>query len=768
MYDRRREVLRDRRLRFYECGFQHIYENNKTGQFSLGTPGGVVSVNGDEIQCPNYIDDYNIFFPFQRSLMAALTQNPPGIDFRPDKPNEPEDMEASDVAEGYRTYFDQANDVPEIQMQVARMFCVSSRTIAWTRTEADQQRWGLNDQGEPRRMETTGIYGTLESRLPIMTKEWKDCIFTFLFDDPDVLRAKSEYPDFRKDIKPGFASLVENSYERVARLGILHGTRSQAQVGDSLTHLCTRAHCFLRPAFVESDEFDDTLDEHEEQDVYPAGHDQAGQVINVREQLLRIFPSGCHFVLVGDCYVGSWDESPDDVLTCNFPYDGDGMFRMAMMDPMVVIQDVFNDYMNTEREVWDYGWPSTWVNADDVDFESIADQKADPYAIRQKKARQAMSLADDFFREPDPALPDSFVAARDRLQSLGQFISGAQPALMGRADTKTASEAAQDRTQAMGMLGLPWARIKRIFARIYYQAALAASKNPDHAKEIVIVAPGGANVTLQMDRLSKGKFGAFPDEDSSFPESTEAKRALLQQLVAMAAGSPVGQALFQSPDNWSEFVKLLGFPELTLVEAVARDKQVRELELLLEQTPIPPSPPEIEQFMVQHATQTIAAQAMGGPPPPPLPPMPQLYTVDPATGEQTPNVEGFEQMADLGLLKPSVMPGPLDYDAFEGEEVKEWMSSIDCWRAQAEGKQLNILNVRLHGQIHLSKAAEQAMQAQAMKPPSEAINFKDESPEGQAAMNKQAGINVAPGQAPKPSQTPKNKPPGGGKGQETL
>src|SRR5476651_1788143 len=87
-YSRRREVLNDRKLRFYERGFQHISFNNSTGAFTLATPGAMITNQaGQSVQCPSYIDDYDIFFPFLRILMAILTQNPPGINFLPEDPS---------------------------------------------------------------------------------------------------------------------------------------------------------------------------------------------------------------------------------------------------------------------------------------------------------------------------------------------------------------------------------------------------------------------------------------------------------------------------------------------------------------------------------------------------------------------------------------------------------------------------------------------------------------------------------------------------------
>ena len=155
IYDRRIEVLTDRMHRFYDDGIQHVYNNFGTGVYQIGIPGGTVNIGQESFTCPDYIGSYNIFYPIGRSLDAVLTQNPPGIDFRPDDPSRSEDTEApAETAEGYRHYFDQANDVKQIQQQISRMFRLSGRCVIETETIADEQKWGLNDQGEPRQMET--------------------------------------------------------------------------------------------------------------------------------------------------------------------------------------------------------------------------------------------------------------------------------------------------------------------------------------------------------------------------------------------------------------------------------------------------------------------------------------------------------------------------------------------------------------------------------------------------------------------------------------
>jgi hypothetical protein len=291
----------------------------------------------------------------------------------------------------------------------------------------------------------------------------------------------------------------------------------------------------------------------------------------------------------------------------------------------------------------------------------------------------------------------------------------------------------------MGMLGPAWSNMQRMFAGIAKKAALLASKNPDHGSEIAIVGSDGQQISIKLEKLKKGKFHAHVS-DSNFPETTAAKRANLQDLLKLAAASPVGQTLFESPDNWELYLEYYGDADLTLIPAMAFKKQTRELEILLREAPNIPTPEDIANAARQHAEQQIQAeqqatqQGMPAPPAQPFqPPQPQ----------------------------PSLMPEADDYHQWESAKCQEYLSSEDCWLRQTiaqpgEGEQpdealekakLGVQNVRLHKAVHDQFLQQQQMakaQAmQAMKPPAESISFKDEDPQGKQQMNAQAGIKEA-------------------------
>jgi hypothetical protein len=729
LYDRRREVMRDRRNRYYRKGFQHIYENRQTGMFAVGVADESIAVGSGFIECPRYIGDYNIVRPTELVIESVLTQNPPGIDFRPNT-QQTEDLEAANTAEIYREFFDRSNDSKGIQLKIVQMMCESGRTVVSVNTEANAQLWGMNDDGEAKQNETAHVWGTLESRVfPLTAKRQNDLDAVILYNDPTVNSAKMQYPHIAKKIKGDSSGICENAYERIARLGVLQGTRRYAQVGDAMTHLAVRANCYLRPCNFLDDKFDDPYElfaGDEEHDIPPDepgdNETEDGTPFTVRDKLNQLFPDGAHCVFLGKTYAEAWAESMDDGIVIGFPYEGDGMAREAIMDDSIVIQDFFNDILNSLREAQDLGWPRTYISAEDEEFDAIQDQRSEPFAFALKKARLGQALEADFFREPDLVLPASLVSLMEYLAGpFLQFVLGTPPALFGASmeDQKTASGYAQAKNQAMGVKGIPWMSVQWIMARMYYLAALKASKNPDHAEQILVPVKGQTQV-LKLERLTKGKFGAFPDEDSSFPESTSAKRALLQQLMTVAMQNPqISAQLLGDVYNWEIICQIFGFKELQLMEAESAKKQMREIEELLDQSPIPPSPEELQAFeqqqsqiLQQHAAAALMAQQQGMPEPPaPQPPK----MIDLGDGQQYPE----------DLLKPSIEVDDLDFHQWEGPCAQNWLSTEAAWRELNVGRPgadgtpmpnvAGVENVKLHAKEHLERAAAMIQaQQQAM------------------------------------------------------
>ncbi len=676
-YIRRREVLRDRQNRFYERGYQHIYEM-KSGAFAQAAPGAAITTaDGSTEECPSYIDDYPIFEAYERIIISVLTQSEASIVFRPDSQDSSEDIEAANACELSWERFRRTNDIQEIARQIVRMMCLSSRTITWTRTEDDAQKWGTNPAtGQPKCKEITTVHGTLESRVPIMCKSLAESPYMALLDDPDILLVKQKYDWVKSKLKAGSSGLGENAYERLARLGVLQGSRSQAQMGDAFSHLVTRGNWWFRPMVFSGPEFEEPMEEQ-----------QGEQPQTVGDWLLASFPDGIRTVFCGEQFCEAYAECLDDHLEVGFPYPGDGMFRLAIMDPAVVDQDRFNDNMNAFAEIADVCWPSTWISVEDQDYDAIAEQKASPGAIRNMKLPTGVRIQDRLIQESWPQIPESIMGWNGFIQGeLLQFQLACPPALYGESmqDQKTASGYAQAKSQAQGQQALWFKVLQQFNATIARQSALCAARNPEYPAEIV-VPMGQQTAILNLDALGKGNFGVYPDKDNGMPESTDDKRRV---LTAMLADPVISPTITASPDNVKTIVGVLGFQDLSLPEVEARDKQMFEIEQLLKGEPIPPDPEMLVQAQQQHAAQSVAASATGQAEPAP-----------------------FDAAA---LITPTVPVQELDFHQWEFAKCQEWLSSEARRKEDAKGNQAGVQNVILHAKQHQQFVQQQQMAAAAI------------------------------------------------------
>ena len=707
LYDRRIEDLMDRGLRFYDDGVQHFYPNYGTGAYQIGATGASVDTGeGERFTCGEYMGAYNIFRARRRTIDSVLTQNPPGIDFQPARPNRTEDIQAAEAAEGYRHLFDQMNDTPEIQQAITRMFELSGRVVVWTHTTANRQKWGVNDKGEPRRMETAWVGGTLESNVPIICKCQDDALYCAIYRDLHYLKLQSENEWLKEadgswKFHGGEKGLGESEWKRYARLGVRQARKGFYLTGQALSHITTEMHFWMRPECFSHKSCEEMYSGEQPDDAEegPAVNED-GSPQTIGDMLRMLYPEGVHLKFCGECYSESWPQSMDDNIDIVMSEMRDSMTGGALMEPMKIVQDGFNDFKNAEREHYEKGWPMTHFRGDLQDYDAIIDQASRPdqfNLIKNPISPQDQPLANDFYKEPAMETPESFVQCMEEYRGpLSQDITGASPALEGVAGPhdETASQRAMDKAQSIGILGPTWSRVQRTFAGIYKKAALLGAKNPDHGKEIVVAQSNGQTVTIVLTNLTRGRFNAKPDTDSTFPDSTASQRAMLDQTLPLIAPTPIGAELLASPDNFEEILRVKGMSDFTLVPAIAYRKQLREIEILSREAPVPN--PAVAAYDKQHAANSLVEIAQGLPEPPYQPPPMEL---------------------------PSIQPKKRDYHKWELAKCQEWLSGEDCWRLEAEEQgpfppspvpgysdNPHVRNVELHADMHEQMLGQQMMQ----------------------------------------------------------
>jgi hypothetical protein len=655
-WPRRQEVMLARMQRFYERGDQHVYWNARNWVFAQAAGGASVQTDDSSVDMPHYIADYNIYGPYERSLVAVLSQNPPGVNFEPNDPNSAVDIASAKAAEKFRHYVDRCNPRKNLQSSIVRLFCTDGRVVLWTRNEKSAAHFGYNDSQEPNEGELLSAYGVLESKVPLTLSSLQDFPYAAINYEIDINVAKSEYDFAAKKIQEGSGSLGESSYERFARLGVLQGTRSLTQIAEQFKHLVTKNNVWLRKCMFR--QVDDAS----------------------RKELERIFPQGVRATFVGGAYCGACAETMDDHLAVAHPLPGDGQNRPSMMKAMIAIQDSFNDLMNLSKEIYDYCVPSVWVSEGVMDPESLREQVSEPGAYRQGKKPQSERFADQFFVEQLEHVPPDMQNALDNLSGqLSQFITGALPALFGGEleGNDTASGYAMAREQAMGQMSLPWGALQELMAEGYKQAVKCAAKHRPQDQVLNVQVPGKKSATVEevaVADLASGDFHSRPDQDSSFPETTAAKRSAVMQLISEAANTPELAMTLWEPKNQELIKEWLGLEDLDLLGAEAYEKQLIEIEQLLTTQPVPPSPEEVAQFQ-QQVAQGQQAMAQG---------------MDP--GAPPTNIPG---------PKPSVPVDPVfDMHQYEFKACQDWLNSAERREQIANGNELGVENVRLHAIEH--------------------------------------------------------------------
>jgi hypothetical protein len=229
-------------------------------------------------------------------------------------------------------------------------------------------------------------------------------------------------------------------------------------------------------------------------------------------------------------------------------------------------------------------------------------------------------------------------------------------------------------------------------------------KNRPEDAEIPILGPGG-EFESHWIRLAdlKGNIQAYPESDETFPRLKSQQRSVIQQL--MASSDPLIQQALADPANIGFVKSVLGLSDLVVPGEDSRNKQLREIEMLLHSGPI-----AIGASVGARFTENVLRERHAVP----------LQPDDGDVGVPPVGVgagEGNAHRLKPVLLQPSV-PVDLLFDnhAVEIEECRRWANSDAGQVARVENP-AGFANVRAHAEAHLRAVG--LAYANAATPPSE-------------------------------------------------
>jgi len=493
--------------------------------------------------------------------------------------------------------------------------------------------------------EVISIAGGLELNTPVWANEMHE--YPYLQWQAEVHRAKlkAAFPQAAGKIESAPSQGAEDVYARVSRLSVEQGLPS-IHPGDALMNLITFDRTWLRPWAFYGIENDD-----------------------VRNELLALFPDGCYVGFAGDVYCEARNESMDDHWRVLHALPGDGQNRPSVGDSLVQVQERYNTLSNMQAETYEYGIPPIYADPQVLDFDALANQVAEPAAHFPARARPGQPLAAGFFQPAAAQVPPDMIRhQQDLIGPVSQFLTGLFPAVFGgnMEDVKTASGYAMARDQAMGRLGLVWRRLKQFYGEVMLLGVDCFRKNRPEDVDVPLLGPDGT-LDARMIRVGdlKGNICVHPEADETFPRLKSQQRGVLQQLFGLK--DPLIQEALAEPANLGYIKNVLGLTELVIPGEDSRNKQLREIQVLLGSAPI----------VVGIGDQRSA------------------------TSDQ--------EAGPASVVLPSVAVDVLlDDHAVEFEECKRWANS-EAGQSAKMTNPAGFANVRAHAEAHL-----RAMQTQAV------------------------------------------------------
>lgn len=707
---RRWQIRRIRKSELYWQGIQYLWWNPVDQNFHLPTEANIFEDSAIE-EGLRYQFVTNIYQAYGLSFIAVVSQDVPNIHFFPEDPNDEEDIQTARAASDVAELIQRNNDPAKIFSEMGYYAYTGGILGMFVRYVADGDRFGWDtiDQFEPssavmgedtficpnckeqiptndpsaqmgicpncgtqltddnrapaqsvtvpkavgservpRGQEVITVVGGLELDVPIWANHQTE--YPYLRWSLEVPRAKlkASYPWVAEKLSGSGmdgATSADDTYARVSRISVKESL-PQPVPSDMLYDLVTFDRTWLRTWTFFSVRDADT-----------------------RNKLLELFPDGCYVAFAGGIYCESRNERMDDHWVVRHAMPGEGQNRPGVGDSLIDIQDRVNTYDNIQAETYEYGIPPIYADPSVLDFDALSNQTAEPGAHYPAKAKSGQSVGNSFWQPAAAEPPQDMVAYKNSLMGeISQMLTGMYPALFGgdTGSNDTATGMTLQRDQAMGRIGLIWRAFKEAWAKANELAVNEFKKNRTRDVQVASKDPSKKPHTVSLSDL-KGDIKCFGEADSSYPRLKSQQRASVERLMGMGANAPEIVPIFMEPANQAYLKSLEGLEDLVIPGEDSRNKQLKEIEVMLGQQP-------------------IESQGM-----------------NPLTGAPT--------------LEPqsSVMIEPLDRDNFEYEECVRWASSDAGIEAQ-EQNPAGYQNVILHAMAHQKAMQEKGMAANPMPP----------------------------------------------------
>lgn len=661
-YPRRLEVMRAWQARSFWRELQHLNWNWEGQCWDVLGPAG-----GDRPGDPNQSNSAvlyttNIYQGFGDAFIAIITQAVPSVRFEPEDPEEPVDIESARSAEPARKIIQHQNDPIRLMTKAAYYAWTDGRMHCWTRWATDKRT------SKPRVFQT--MYGVMETKVPVIFEEDDDYDYVQLSLEYHLSQvrekiAKRNFPNdgdspYWKKITGGSSGNGQDVYERTARISVKQGIAMKSAGGDAYSKLVTTQRTWMAPSRFYSDRVPDEK----------------------RDDLIKLFPDGAYCEFDNGTYTGSRNCNIQDEWAVENVMEGDGSSRQAKGSCLVSVQERANDVINVTQDVYEKTQPASHWDDKLFDINAMRRQVSIPgarYGINQDSLAPGDRIDAHVFFEPAASVSqDMLVYTKTLITDIPEFLTGVSSILFGadKGTDKSGKALSIQQAAAMGRVGLSFRVMKRLYAKMMEQGVRCLARNNGTDLSIGIPDAQGAveKISVRIEDLL-GRVLCYPEVDENIPESWMAQKQTFMTLMQEGMADPATAQMLAHPRNQELKMKLIGLSELESDAKIAWEKQMAEIRIMTETSPVP------------------------------QPPMPKVV----------PNMLTGQPQIQIQPQPPkSSVPIDVDWDFHQLEYItcQWWINSPDGQKAKKLDP-IGFANVQLHGKEH--KAIIDAQAAAALK-----------------------------------------------------
>lgn len=308
------------------------------------------------------------------------------------------------------------------------------------------------------------------------------------------------------------------------------------------------------------------------------------------------FPNGAKVTKVNQCILATENEALDDCWTFTRNPLSDYLQHDPLGFLLTSIQDITNTLVSLTLQTMEHGISQTFANPNVLNFNAYGQLEAAPGMIIPTKPSYNKQLSEAFFETKTATLSSEVLPFGNKINELGQFVSGATPSIFGgnlSGGSGTASEYSMSRAQALQRLQNTWKVFNVWWKEIFGKAIPSFIKEMVEDERFVTKDAQNNFVNVFIRKAeTTGKIGSVEIEASDqLPMTWQQRKDVIMQLIELNSEEITAQ--LYAPENRQILKDAIGLQDFYIPGVADREKQLEEIAQLSQSQPIPTGQPEV-------------------------------------------------------------------------------------------------------------------------------------------------------------------------------